>query len=85
MKSYKINPSTLSGSLCASPSKSHTLRAILFASMAAGNSTIKNYLNSPDAEAMMDACRKLGATITRHTNVLEIKGVSGKPKPPMTL
>ena len=79
MKSYKIRPSKLRGSISASPSKSQSMRAILLATMACGNSTIKNCLNSPDIDAMITACRKLGAEITRHQNTLEIKGVSGKP------
>lgn len=82
MKSYKIKPSKLKGSISASPSKSQSMRAILFATMACGTSTIKNYLNSPDIDAMIEACKKLGANITRHENTLEIIGVSGKPSIP---
>ena len=82
MKSYKIKPSILKGSISASPSKSQSMRAILFASMACGNSIIKNCLNSPDIDAMIKACQKLGAEITRTQNTLEIKGVSGKPRTP---
>jgi 3-phosphoshikimate 1-carboxyvinyltransferase len=82
MKSYKIKPCVLAGSVTASPSKSQTRRAILFATMACGSSVIRNPLDSPDVEAMIDACRKLGAKITRYSNFIEIEGVSGKPKVP---
>lgn len=82
MKSYKVSPSMLSGCITASPSKSQTMRAVLFASMATGKSIIRNGLASPDVDAMIEACRKLGAEITRSENILEISGVSGKPKIP---
>lgn len=82
MKKFKIKPSTLSGSINASPSKSHSLRAILFATMARGKSVIRHYLHSPDVDAMIEACRQLGATITQKQDYLEIEGVSGKPKTP---
>ncbi len=75
-------PSVLSGSINASPSKSQTMRAILFASMADGKSIIRNVLASPDVDAMIEACKKLGAEIISLESVLEIRGVSGKPKIP---
>ncbi len=75
-------PSVLSGSITASPSKSQTMRAILFATMASGMSVIRNVLASPDVDAMIKACSKLGAKIIQTGNVLEISGVSGKPKIP---
>lgn len=82
MKSYKIRPSKLRGSISASPSKSQSMRAILFATMASGKSIIKNCLNSPDIDAMIKACRKLGAEISCRQNTLEIIGVAGKPSIP---
>lgn len=80
--SYHITPSTLGGSLRIPPSKSQTLRAILFASLAQGTSTVSHYLDSPDTHAMMVACRELGATITQTPNQLQITGTSGKLKIP---
>ncbi len=82
MVHYKVFPSKLSGEISASPSKSHTLRAILFASMAHGKSKITNYLNSPDTEAMVNACRQIGAKISIYQDRIEIIGVSGKPRLP---
>ena len=66
------------------PSKSHTLRSILFASLAKGNSIIKHYLeNSLDTIAMINACRELGAKIEILENsTLNIIGVAGKPEVP---
>ncbi|MBL4647774.1 MAG: 3-phosphoshikimate 1-carboxyvinyltransferase [Gammaproteobacteria bacterium] len=80
MKNYTIKPSKLSGTISASPSKSHSLRAILFASLATGKSIISNYLPSPDAAAMIQACQLLGANISQNNTQLDIIGVSGKPR-----
>ena len=63
MQSIKISSSSLSGVIQAPPSKSHTLRSVLFASMARGKSKILNPLNSPDTNSMIEACRQLGARI----------------------
>lgn len=82
MQNYTVTASQLSGTISAPPSKSHTLRAILFASLAHGKSTIHNYLLSPDAEAMIAACRQLGAKITIIADRLEIEGFAGKPHTP---
>src|SRR3990167_884969 len=78
MKSIRVNLSKLAGNISAPPSKSHTLRAILFASMANGTSRIYKYLHSPDTTAMIEACQKLGAQITVTNDMLEITGVAGE-------
>jgi 3-phosphoshikimate 1-carboxyvinyltransferase len=83
MKNFKIKPGKeLHGTIEITPSKSHSLRAILFASLAEGTSTVRNYLLSPDAQAMIVACRALGAAIDIHDDKLIITGVAGKPKTP---
>jgi len=77
----KVFPSSLSGSLSLPPSKSHTLRAILLASLAHGVSTINQFLVSPDTHAMIHAVSLLGAKITLSGNRLEIVGTAGTLKP----
>ena len=79
---YVVNPSHLSGNIWIPPSKSHTMRAILFASLAQGNSVIQHYLHSPDTDAMITACRLLGAKIEITPHKLTIQGVNGQPKVP---
>jgi 3-phosphoshikimate 1-carboxyvinyltransferase len=79
---YKIKPSALHGNITIPPSKSHTLRAILFASLASGKSIIRNYLHSPDTYAMIQACQLLGAQITVDAQQLIIIGTGGKPHTP---
>lgn len=82
MTHYLASRSKLSGTLKAPPSKSHTMRAILFAAMAEGSSTLHNALPSPDREAMVTACRALGATIIEDGNTLHIDGVASQPRLP---
>ncbi len=83
MLNYIVKPSSkLHGVITIPPSKSHTLRAILFASMAHGTSKIHHYLHSPDTAAMINACQLLGAKITVNEEVLIIEGTAGKPTVP---
>ncbi len=85
MESIKISSSSLSGVIQAPPSKSHTLRGVLFASMARGKSKILNPLNSPDTHSMIEACRQLGARIERIEHGLEIWGNGGNPVQPTSI
>lgn len=79
---FHIKPSTLHGKITIPPSKSHTLRAILFASLADGRSVIHHYLPSPDTNAMIKACQLLGAEITVSDQHLTIVGTRGQPITP---
>lgn len=69
-----------SGRIAIPPSKSHTLRALLFGALASGKTYIHNYLKSTDTSAMIAAMRMMGATIEIHENTLVITGVSGSLK-----
>ena len=66
----------LHGTVNAPPSKSHTHRAVLIASLACGTSTVHNPLLSDDCMATIEACRKLGATLEIGKGV-RITGVEG--------
>lgn len=77
-----IKPSLISGEILVPPSKSHTLRAILFALMAKGKSIIENYLLSPDTTAMYESIRKFGAQVEVFEDRLEIVGVDGRLQGP---
>lgn len=81
MKTYRVRSSALRGNIFVPPSKSHTLRAILFGLMGHGKTVVRNYLNSPDAHAMIEAIRLLGAKVHLFEDRLEIEGVSGQLKP----
>lgn len=76
-----IYPSELvSQTLTMPPSKSHSIRAILFASLAKGRSRITGLLDSPDIDAMIHACRTIGAKIMVIPNGIEVEGVAGQLK-----
>jgi len=77
MTIYQVQKSEVTGSISVPASKSHTLRAILFASLAKGKSVIREYLLSTDAESMISACKLLGANITIFPNRIEIDGIAG--------
>jgi 3-phosphoshikimate 1-carboxyvinyltransferase len=76
----KVIKSALSGQIQVPSSKSHTMRAILLASLADGESIIRDYLPSPDTWAMINACSSFGAQIMKSSEVLTIQGVNGCPK-----
>lgn len=80
MAEFHIEPSKLQGSVRIPSSKSHTLRAILFASFARGLSKISQILPSPDTDAMIHAVRLLGAKVKQEADLLEIQGFAGKPQ-----
>ncbi len=64
-------------------SKSHTIRAVAFASLAEGRSIIHNPLESLDAQSAAACYRGLGAKIKAESSeVWEIEGFSGKPQVP---
>jgi 3-phosphoshikimate 1-carboxyvinyltransferase len=82
MLCYQVEKSSLSGSISVTTSKSHTMRALLFASMAKGRSRVRHPLASPDTAAMVSACSALGAKIEAHEECLVIDGVAGRPAVP---
>ncbi|MGD9116617.1 MAG: 3-phosphoshikimate 1-carboxyvinyltransferase [Dehalococcoidia bacterium] len=74
----RIAPSRIWGEVKAPPSKSYTHRAIIVASLAAGESVIENPLLADDTMYTADACRALGASVERRGNSLVIKGTGGR-------
>lgn len=60
------------------PSKSHTMRALVFALMARGTCLVRNPLPSPDTEAMVKAIELLGAHVKRFDTHFEIEGTGGQ-------
>lgn len=81
MASVKIKPGKIQGEIGVPPSKSHTIRALLFSLMAKGKSRIQRPLPSPDTVAMLDAIRHLGAKIDMEQGALIIEGVAGRLHP----
>jgi 3-phosphoshikimate 1-carboxyvinyltransferase len=62
------------GSLTPPPSKSHTHRAIILASLAKGSSVVKRPLSSADITSTEDSMRSLGADIVRDGDSILIRG-----------
>lgn len=79
---YASRYSALSGSCVIPTSKSHTIRALFFATLARGVSQIHHPLSSPDTTAMIRACTQFGAQIDVHADRLEVTGVAGAPSTP---
>lgn len=58
-----IEKSKISGKIVCPPNKSYTHRAVFLATLAKGESVIKNILHSADTDATIEACEKFGAKI----------------------
>lgn len=74
----EVSKSKLKGSLTIPASKSHSIRALLIATLAEGTSELYNLLNSADVRSCIDTCRSLGAIITEETDHLTVEGTGGK-------
>ncbi len=72
---------TLSGAVTAPPSKAHTHRAFIAASLSNGQSVIKNALICDDTLATINACRMLGAKINEVKDAFKVEGIL-KPNTP---
>lgn len=79
---FLCEPSRLTGSVEIPGSKSHTIRAVAFASMANGTSEIRSPLDSEDAQASVRAFRALGAEIQLTQERWTVAGVGGVPRIP---
>ncbi|WP_319559477.1 3-phosphoshikimate 1-carboxyvinyltransferase [Marispirochaeta sp.] len=72
---------SLEGSITIPGSKSHTIRALLIASLAKGESLLSAPLDSSDTRSCVALCRALGAEITEEDSAWRIKGTGGSVKP----
>lgn len=76
VKPVKLN--TLHGTVAIPASKSHTIRCIIFASLADGESLIENPLKSADGLAPINGCELLGARIEwQDNNTIIVHGTGG--------
>lgn len=72
-----VCPGKAGGTVAIPASKSHTIRALLIASLARGKSMVRAPLESKDTRACIKACRILGADITERGSLIEVKGTGG--------
>jgi len=78
-----VRKSRLKGEVTIPASKSHTIRAVAIASLAKGQSTIRNPLVSNDTQATVDCYRTLGARIdTSDSKLWKVTGTGGQVTTP---
>ena len=77
-----VGHSKLCGALTVPGSKSHTIRAVLLAAMAEGESVIHNPLTSLDGMSALNAARAFGAEVSEEPGIWTVKGLSGKLEAP---
>ncbi len=78
-----IGKSRLKGTVVIPGSKSHTIRAVAIASLAAGESLIRNPLDSSDTQAAVLCYRALGAAIdTSDPKLWKVTGTGGEISTP---
>ncbi|MGI0046969.1 MAG: 3-phosphoshikimate 1-carboxyvinyltransferase [Nitrosotalea sp.] len=70
----KVEKSKLSGTISCPPNKSYTHRAVFLASLAKGNSIIRNALLSRDTIATINACKVFGSKITVDDSTVNVEG-----------
>ena len=68
----KIGKTKVSGKIICPPNKSYTHRAVFLATLAKGESVIKNILHSTDTDATIETCKKFGAKINEDNGNLVI-------------
>ena len=70
----RVYRADLSGVMNVPGSKSHTIRACLFAALAEGESKIKNPLPSEDCLSALAAIQQFGALVEEKENLWSVKG-----------
>ncbi|MHB8062689.1 MAG: 3-phosphoshikimate 1-carboxyvinyltransferase [Ruminiclostridium sp.] len=78
----EVSHSDISGEISVPGSKSHTIRALFFAGLAAGKSKIKNPLISSDSISAVNLCKSFGAHYNFLDNCYLVDGVGSNPKVP---
>ena len=80
-----IRPSVINGEIKIPGSKSHTIRALIIAGLADGESVIKEPLIAGDTISCINALKKLGASISEEQSeqlIIKVRGTGGKLKNP---
>jgi 3-phosphoshikimate 1-carboxyvinyltransferase len=75
---WKVTPSPLVGSITIPPSKSHTIRSLLVATLAEGVSTIRRPLLQGDGASAIRAAQTMGATVEPRDGDLVITGIGNR-------
>lgn len=78
----RVEKSIAGGCVNIPGSKSHTIRALFFASLAGGRSVIRNPLISNDAFSALNVCKAFGAEIENLGDRFDVQGFGGTPNTP---
>lgn len=79
---FTVKKSTISGTVDIPGSKSHTIRALFFSSLADGISNVKKPLISQDALSALETCRAFGAQIEQTSEGYRVEGFGNTPQIP---
>ncbi len=74
---FIVNPSRLKGAVTIPGSKSHTIRALVFALLGAGESVIEEPLDSADTRSCRSMIRKFGARVEELPGSWKVTGTAG--------
>ena len=77
-----VKPSTAKGASGVPGSKSHSIRAVAFASLASGKSVILNPLDSADGLSATSVYGSFGAEIHKEKEVWSVEGFGARPEAP---
>ncbi len=75
---YRVQPSRLDGAVAIPGSKSHTIRALVCALLAGGESTIESPLDSADTRACLAMVRRFGADVREEAGRWVVTGRGGR-------
>ncbi len=79
---FVVQKSSISGDVVIPGSKSHTIRALVFALLAGGESEIKLPLMSSDTASCLDMIKRFGATVRMEGDSWFVTGTGGSPQVP---
>ena len=74
---WRVKKSVLSGTIAVPASKSHTIRALVIATLAKGTSNLANILTSGDGASAIAAARSMGADVEISGKNARVTGVGG--------
>lgn len=77
---YRVHPGNIHGSVRIPGSKSHTVRAVLLAAMAEGESILRAPLDSGDTRSACLCAEGFGATVIKEPTRWRIQGTAGHPR-----
>ncbi|OHD11758.1 MAG: 3-phosphoshikimate 1-carboxyvinyltransferase [Spirochaetes bacterium GWD1_27_9] len=79
---FIVNKSKINGTIDIPGSKSHTIRALFFASLADGESKVLKPLISEDATSAVKSCEAFGLKIKKINDGFALDGLANKPQLP---